>query len=157
MSLLDRVIVVAMLALLLASAGMVVWAIIRQRQMPDHPMNRFKYGWLGAFAMMEVLVCSVGLSVIVAQTAPTTLTVLVAVIVNGLIQPIAILMLWMGARKIVRGFQGTVDYAGSRIEGESRSWVIYSTLRGVAFLVAGLGFVSVLAWPIVRWVLPSFP
>ena len=157
MSLLDRVIVVVMLALQLVSAGMVVWIILRERRLPDDPGNRLTYGWLGAFALTALMVCSVGLSVIVAQFPPTRLAVLVAAIVNGLSQPIAMLIVWMGARKIVRGILGKAEYAGQIIDGASRGWVFYSGTSGVVFLISGIGFMAVLAWPILRWVSPSFP
>ena len=151
MGVLDRVVVVVMLGSLLASAGMVGWAIIRLRRLPGDPMNRFKYGWLGAFALMVGLSCSLGLSAILVQVAPTALTMASALVINVLSQPIAVLCSWMGVRKFVRGLFGMGDYAGSRVAGLSAGWIVYSTLNGVGFLVFGavLGLVS--AWPIFRW------
>ena len=151
MSLVDRVIVVVMLVLLLASAGYVVWTLVRTFQLPDNPMNRFTYGWLGAFGLTVALSNSLGLSVILAQIEPTVLTIASAVIVNLLIQPIAILCSWMGLTKIRWAFLGEIYYAGTRVTGESPRWVWYNALRGLAFFVFGVVLGLGSAWPIVRW------
>jgi len=118
MSQLDWFIVVAMLAALLAFAGddRLVDQSRRVRS-PGDPVSRFTYGWLGGLCTDGgAWFFSLGLSVILAQVAPTTTAVLVdGVVVNGTDSTDRdSLLVDGGFAKILAGFLGSADYAGTR-------------------------------------------
>ena len=96
-----------------------VWSVVRLRRAPNDPGVRFGYGWLGAIALLEGPLCCVGVAIGLADQVRTSwLALLTVILMNVLAQPLWLLMLFTGCRKIVLGLGGRVGYAWRAVPEE---------------------------------------
>ena len=159
----ECIILAALACGLAVSLAFLVIAGIRLRRSPEDPIVRFTYGWLGVFALNSALVCCIGLAWLPADYAGMSgMAILSMIIANILAQPIAVLFLWAGVRKLMLGLCGNVAYAWSRIPEEQLAGLSaqkrsalarYCVVQGVLGLVMGGAIGAGCAWPLVRAVL----
>jgi hypothetical protein len=77
---------------LIVSTWSMVRACNRLRRSPDDRVARFQYGWEGTFALLNGLASCMSLAVVlVLQAGSSGLALAGVVIVNLLVQPVAVL------------------------------------------------------------------
>jgi hypothetical protein len=132
---------------LISSARSAVRALDRLRRFPDDRRARFEYGWQGTFALLHGLAGCMSLGVILVLQAGSSWLALAGVFcVNLLVQPVAVLLCWIGACKVTRGLCGQVTYAWRRVPEselasltppERRRLAWFCVWQGVACLIFG--------------------
>jgi hypothetical protein len=131
---------------LTVSASAMVRALRRLRRSPDDRMARFEYGWEGTFALLSGLASAMSLALILASRAGSSGLALAGVcLVNLLVQPLALLICWVGVRKIVLGIFGQVAYAWRRVPASELASLRQSERRGLAWYCIFQGVILV-AW-----------
>jgi hypothetical protein len=136
-------------ALLLGILGYAVYLlVVAARTPPDEPGARFRSGWLGTFGLQLGLASCMGLAAVLAvYGAGSAAAVVAAVIINVVVQPVALLICWAGIRKIALGLQGQVAYAWRRVPdaeladlppGRKRQLSWFCVAQGVVVLPLGV-------------------
>jgi hypothetical protein len=119
-----------------------VRALNRLRRSSEDKMARFEYGWQGVFALCNGIASGMSLAlVLVSQARPSGLALAVVVIVNLLVQPIALLFCWVGVRKVALGLFGQVAYAWRRIPESELAGLSRSERCGLAWFCVFQGMV----------------
>src|SRR5687768_15254653 len=94
-------------AVLVLSAAGLGTAIVLLRRSPQHPGSRFLGGWLGAISLLAGLASCVALSLTLGRFVPSSgLALAVVILTNLLAQPVLLLMLCGGSRKLLLGLTG---------------------------------------------------
>jgi hypothetical protein len=128
---------------LVVSARSMVRALKRLRRSPDDRVARFEYGWQATFALFNGL--AIGMSVallLVLQTGPSGVALAGVVLVNLLVQPIALLFCWVGFRKVSLGLFGRTAYAWRRVPDSELAGLSRSERRGLAWFSVSQGVVA---------------
>jgi hypothetical protein len=122
-------------------------ALKRLRDTPDKPGSRFEEGWLGTFMLMGAISGLTSLALLLTlHTSSSVVTLIFLVIVNLLIQPVALLLCWFGVTKIFWGVSGRISYGGRRVpdseftdipRSQRLQIVLFSVLQGMFGLTFG--------------------
>jgi hypothetical protein len=116
----------------IACARSAVRAARRLRRSPHDRRARFEYGWEGTFALQFGLATCMSTAVLLGQqTGSSWLAPAGVLIVNLLVQPVAVLFCWAGVRKIALGLFGQVAFAWRRVPESELSGLLPSERRGL--------------------------
>jgi len=148
---------------LIFSGRSAVRASQRLRRSPHDRVARFEYAWEGTFALLFSLASCMSIAlVLVLQARSSWLALAGMLIVNLLVQPLAVLFCWAGVRKVTLGLFGQVAYAWRRVPeselasllpSERRGLAWFCVFQGVVGLVLGAAMGASCAWLFVRVVL----
>jgi hypothetical protein len=152
----------ALVALLLFGlSGAVYLLVLTARDHAEEPAARFRRGTLGAFGLMLAVSSGAGLTAVLAEFGTGSAAWLVAMVtINLALQPVALMLCWIGVRKITLGLCGRVAYAwrcasetdlADLLPAERRQLPWFCVLQGVMALPIGIGISFASASPLVLW------
>ena len=119
---------------LIVSARSMARALNRLRRSPDDRMARFESGWQGTFTVLNGLASSLCVAVLLVDLAgPSGLALAGVVIVNLLVQPVALLVCWVGVRKVALGLSGRLAYAWRLVPESELTGLRHSERRRLAW------------------------
>ena len=128
---------------LIVSARSMVQALNRLRRSPDDRIARFAYGWQGTFTVLHGLASSMSLAILlVSQAGPSGLALAGVIIANLLAQPVALLLCWVGVRKIALGSFGRLAYAWRLIPESEVAGLSHPERRRLAWFCVFQGSVA---------------